>query len=192
MAILYHRRAGMLKLHGFSETMSFQLCWLLRGNRVYARNASRKGKLRREGKTEPPPALDKPKKETAASRHSRQNRAKEMFGGSEPSPKNTKSPKNKKSAKNNGGVASSSKRTPNGAVVPDSAVPVNAVSKKSRERHTKKSADAKRHTRAANKLGQLADAAVGDNPEGENPEADLSSWETDEDDEIDDEEMILS
>lgn len=47
MAILYDDKAGLLKLHGFSENVAFQLCWLLRGNRVYARNAARKAKMRR-------------------------------------------------------------------------------------------------------------------------------------------------
>jgi hypothetical protein len=45
--ILFEDKAGLLKINGFSETVAYQLCWMLRCNRVYSRNASLKAKQRR-------------------------------------------------------------------------------------------------------------------------------------------------
>jgi hypothetical protein len=47
MTILFEDRAGLLKVNGFSEAVAYQLCWLLRCNKVYSGSVSLKGKQRR-------------------------------------------------------------------------------------------------------------------------------------------------
>ena len=42
--ILFEDRAGLLKINGFSGTVAYQLCWVLRCNRVYSRNISLKAR----------------------------------------------------------------------------------------------------------------------------------------------------
>jgi hypothetical protein len=211
MTILYHKKTGILRANGFSQGVAFQLAWMLRCNRIYAKNTSDRARERRalakrqkdatdgdEGPSTPPPAARQPKPTTPATqerraRAQRKAAASGMFGGG-PRPvqqmRREKLPRKKSEASAAGGATAGSAKLSADKPSAEGAAADDSAAGGEQERREKPGATSRPRTRH---LEQLAKATTEAQPDDDEPAAgdELEQWGSEDEEPLDEEVLVI-
>lgn len=209
MAILYHNKTGVLRANGFTQGVAFQLAWMLRCNRIYAKNTSDRAKERRalakrrkdatdgdEAPSTPPPAAPKPATPATRERRARAARkatASGMFGGG-PRPvqqiRREKIQRKKSEASAAGSAGAGGTKLAADKPSAEDAAADDSTKGGEQERRTETGATSRRRTRH---LEQLAKATTEAQQDDDEPAAEdeLEQWGSEDEEPLDEEVLII-